>query len=147
MAQVLIIFISVSANVNGWEVVILSDQWTIRGYSSHEAWKPGPMLVQALTRQQQAQTSRASAQSQQPELQASSLALDQQAALAGVVSPFLKPGVLRIHFAHVIVVPFLAWNATSACPADMCTHWFECQVCCRLLDREWVGFGKGCNEL
>ncbi|RDB26344.1 mRNA export factor mex67 [Hypsizygus marmoreus] len=42
------------AKVNGWDVVILSDQWTIRNYSSHEAWKPGPMLVQALSRQQQA---------------------------------------------------------------------------------------------
>jgi nuclear RNA export factor len=35
------------AKVNGWDVVILSDQWNIRGYSSHEAWKPGPMKVQA----------------------------------------------------------------------------------------------------
>jgi len=83
------------AKVNGWEVVILSDQWTIRGYSSHEAWKAGPMLVQALTRQQQAQASRATAQSQQPELQASSLALDQQAALAAVPG-MQHPLVLQI---------------------------------------------------
>jgi len=27
--------------------VILSDQWTVRNYSSHEAWKPSPLLVQA----------------------------------------------------------------------------------------------------
>lgn len=36
------------AKVNGWDIIILSDQWTIRGYSSPTAWKPGPMLVQAL---------------------------------------------------------------------------------------------------
>ena len=27
--------------------MILSDQLVVRSYSSHEAWKPGPMLVQA----------------------------------------------------------------------------------------------------
>ncbi|KAG6331184.1 hypothetical protein ID866_7905 [Astraeus odoratus] len=35
------------AKLNGWDVVILSDQWTVRAYSSHEAWRPGPMRVQA----------------------------------------------------------------------------------------------------
>lgn len=35
------------AKLNGWDVVILSDQWTIRGFSKPEAWAPGPMLVQA----------------------------------------------------------------------------------------------------
>lgn len=35
------------AKLNGWDVTILSDQWCIRAYSSHEAWKPGPMKVQA----------------------------------------------------------------------------------------------------
>ncbi|KAJ7236261.1 hypothetical protein B0H12DRAFT_1140498 [Mycena haematopus] len=35
------------AKMNGWDVVILSDQWTIRGYSRPEAWASGPMLVQA----------------------------------------------------------------------------------------------------
>lgn len=34
--------------MNGWDVMILSDQLVVRGYSSHEAWKPGPMLVQAV---------------------------------------------------------------------------------------------------
>lgn len=38
------------AKMNGWDVVIVSDQWTIRGYSSPEAWKPGPMLVHAQKR-------------------------------------------------------------------------------------------------
>lgn len=37
-----------SAKLNGWDVQILSDQLAVRGYSSHEAWKPGPMLVQAV---------------------------------------------------------------------------------------------------
>ncbi|KAK7032789.1 hypothetical protein R3P38DRAFT_2700120 [Favolaschia claudopus] len=36
-----------TAKQNGWDVVILSDQWTIRGLSKPEAWAPGPMLVQA----------------------------------------------------------------------------------------------------
>jgi len=35
------------AKANGWDVEILSDQLVIRGYSSHEAWSPGPLLVQA----------------------------------------------------------------------------------------------------
>ncbi|CAL1716423.1 unnamed protein product [Somion occarium] len=35
------------AKQNGWQVVILSDQLSVRAYSSHEAWKPGPMRVQA----------------------------------------------------------------------------------------------------
>ncbi|KAI0267684.1 NTF2-like protein [Gloeopeniophorella convolvens] len=35
------------AKANGWDVEILSDQLVIRGYSSHEAWAPGPLLVQA----------------------------------------------------------------------------------------------------
>lgn len=35
------------AKLNGWDVMILSDQWTVRPYSSHEAWRPGPMRVQA----------------------------------------------------------------------------------------------------
>ncbi|KAG6835462.1 hypothetical protein H0H93_001250, partial [Arthromyces matolae] len=43
------------AKVNGWDVVIVSDQWTVRQYSSHEAWKPGPLLVQALSREQEVQ--------------------------------------------------------------------------------------------
>jgi hypothetical protein len=35
------------AKRDGWDIVILSDQWTVRNYSSHEAWKPSPLLVQA----------------------------------------------------------------------------------------------------
>ncbi|KIK98414.1 hypothetical protein PAXRUDRAFT_823890 [Paxillus rubicundulus Ve08.2h10] len=35
------------AKLNGWDVMILSDQWCIRSYSSHDAWRPGPMRVQA----------------------------------------------------------------------------------------------------
>ena len=36
------------AKQNGWDVMILSDQLVVRAYSSHEAWTPGPMLVQAV---------------------------------------------------------------------------------------------------
>lgn len=37
-----------SAKSNGWDVMILSDQLVVRAYSSHEAWSPGPMLIQAV---------------------------------------------------------------------------------------------------
>lgn len=37
----------IRAKANGWDVEILSDQLVIRGFSSHEAWSPGPLLVQA----------------------------------------------------------------------------------------------------
>ncbi len=37
----------IRAKANGWDVEILSDQLVIRGYSSHEEWHPGPLLVQA----------------------------------------------------------------------------------------------------
>lgn len=35
------------AKLNGWDVMILSDQLCIRAYSSPEAWRPGHMKVQA----------------------------------------------------------------------------------------------------
>ncbi|KAF8273335.1 NTF2-like protein [Lactarius quietus] len=35
------------AKASGWDVEVLSDQLVIRAYSSHEAWTPGPLLVQA----------------------------------------------------------------------------------------------------
>ena len=76
-----------SAKVNGWAVVILSDQWIIRSYSSHEAWKPGPMLVQAVTSSSQ------SAVSNTTPLQFSitSLPPDQQVAVALLVRyPYLE---------------------------------------------------------
>ena len=38
----------IRAKANGWDVEILSDQLVIRGYSSHDAWSPGPLLVQAV---------------------------------------------------------------------------------------------------
>lgn len=36
-----------SAKQAGWDVMILSDQLNVRAYSSHEAWRPGPMKVEA----------------------------------------------------------------------------------------------------
>jgi len=36
------------AKMKGWAVEILSDQLTIRGYSSSDAWTPGPMIVQPI---------------------------------------------------------------------------------------------------
>jgi hypothetical protein len=38
---------SIRAKANGWDVEILSDQLVIRAYSSHAAWAPGLLLVQA----------------------------------------------------------------------------------------------------
>lgn len=35
------------AKLNGWDVMVLSDQWSVRAYSTHDAWHPGPMRVQA----------------------------------------------------------------------------------------------------
>jgi nuclear RNA export factor len=35
------------AKADGWDVIILSDQLTVRGYSSHESWRPGRLTVQA----------------------------------------------------------------------------------------------------
>ncbi|KZT19800.1 NTF2-like protein [Neolentinus lepideus HHB14362 ss-1] len=34
------------AKLNGWDIMIMSDQLVVRSYSSPEAWKPGPMRVQ-----------------------------------------------------------------------------------------------------
>ncbi|EPQ54024.1 NTF2-like protein [Gloeophyllum trabeum ATCC 11539] len=34
------------AKLNGWDVMVMSDQLVIRVYSSHEAWRAGPMRVQ-----------------------------------------------------------------------------------------------------
>ena len=34
------------AKMKGWAVEILSDQLTVRGYSSSDAWIRGPMVVQ-----------------------------------------------------------------------------------------------------
>ncbi|KAJ7220179.1 hypothetical protein GGX14DRAFT_433679 [Mycena pura] len=53
------------AKMNGWDVVILSDQWTIRGFSKPEAWKPGPMLVQATLESNPPPTIRSLPQDQQ----------------------------------------------------------------------------------
>ena len=36
-----------SAKQHGWDIMILSDQLHLRSFSSHEAWQPGPMKVQA----------------------------------------------------------------------------------------------------
>ncbi|KAG6808465.1 hypothetical protein H0H92_004034 [Tricholoma furcatifolium] len=68
------------AKANGWDIIILSDQWTVRVYSTHEAWKPGPLLVQALPREEaEAQKAAPSQPQQQPSLDQQS-----QAALAAL---------------------------------------------------------------
>jgi nuclear RNA export factor len=66
------------AKLAGWDVTILSDQLTIRGYSNPNVWKIGPMLVQAEAKSNGAQKPAA--------FVASSLPLDQQAILNNLVS-------------------------------------------------------------
>jgi nuclear RNA export factor len=58
--------------MKGWAVEILSDQLTVRGYSSSDAWAPGPMVVQPIV---------APKDSQPPGLPSL------EAALASIVSP------------------------------------------------------------
>jgi hypothetical protein len=72
-----------SAKLNGWDVVILSDQWIIRGYCSHEAWKPGPMLVQAASKHSHTINAITATAPAMYELEA--LPVDQQATLALMV--------------------------------------------------------------
>ena len=57
--------------MKGWAVEVLSDQLTVRGYSSSDAWTPGPMIVQPVV---------ASKDSQPPSLP------NLEAALASIVS-------------------------------------------------------------
>ncbi|KAF8896554.1 hypothetical protein BD779DRAFT_1496546 [Infundibulicybe gibba] len=70
------------AKTNGWDVVIMSDQWVIRGYSSCNAWKPGPMLVQALPQQKPQRTT--APEASQPQTAPISFSSDQQADLASI---------------------------------------------------------------
>jgi nuclear RNA export factor len=69
----LVLMLLFRAKMSGWDVVILSDQLTIRGYSNSNAWKVGPMLVQAEDRSKINQKS--------AEFSASSLPVQQQQAL------------------------------------------------------------------
>lgn len=41
--------------MKGWAVEILSDQLTVRAYSSSDAWTPGPMVVQPSAAPKEAQ--------------------------------------------------------------------------------------------
>ena len=41
--------------MKGWAVEILSDQLTVRAYSSSDAWTPGPMVVQPVSASTEAQ--------------------------------------------------------------------------------------------
>ncbi|KAF5367071.1 hypothetical protein D9758_003930 [Tetrapyrgos nigripes] len=77
------------AKLNGWDVLIISDQWTIRGYSEPEAWKPGPMVVQPeltahRTRAGKVKIDATSTQQTQSGL---SLPPDQQTALMAIPEP------------------------------------------------------------
>lgn len=42
-----------SAKQAGWDLVILSDQLTVRAYSSSEVWQVGPMVVQPDTKRKE----------------------------------------------------------------------------------------------
>lgn len=43
--------------MKGWAVEILSDQLTVRAYSSSDAWTPGPMIVQPVVASKDSQPS------------------------------------------------------------------------------------------
>ncbi|THV01015.1 NTF2-like protein, partial [Dendrothele bispora CBS 962.96] len=76
-----------NAKLNGWDVLIISDQWTVRGYSEPEAWKPGPMIVQPDPTSSRSMTqSQQQGQPPQP-IQGSTLPPDQQAALTAIPEP------------------------------------------------------------
>ncbi|TFK35547.1 hypothetical protein BDQ12DRAFT_725837 [Crucibulum laeve] len=98
------------ARQDGWDVMILSDQWTIRSYSSHEAWTPGPMLVQAELKP------KASKQT----YDATKLSQDQQAVLAqlsevqrNVVLKLIGRTNLNVKFAVDCLVPN-GWDLEQA---------------------------------
>ncbi|KAI3615783.1 mrna export receptor mex67 [Moniliophthora roreri] len=80
------------AKLNGWDVVIISDQLMIRGYSGHDAWKTGPMVVQpdppqrTQSQQDKAAPFNASSSQGQETLQ-SGLPPDQQSALMTIPEP------------------------------------------------------------
>ncbi|KAJ2926056.1 hypothetical protein H1R20_g11039, partial [Candolleomyces eurysporus] len=74
------------AKLNGWDVVILSDQLTIRAYSSPEAWKSGDLLVQAQAKSTPTSNGSTS-QNQLPQTVISSLPPEQQSALATIPEP------------------------------------------------------------
>lgn len=78
----------VRAKANNWDVIILSDQLTIRGYSSPAAWKPGPMLVQAQpsSRPRALVAEMSDVQTETTQAQAPSLPDVQQELLATLVS-------------------------------------------------------------
>ncbi|KIK62433.1 hypothetical protein GYMLUDRAFT_41872 [Collybiopsis luxurians FD-317 M1] len=73
------------AKLSGWDVVIISDQWTIRAYSSPDSWKPGPMIVQPDPVSKQS-TENASSTPKQPS-QPLQLSAEQQAAVASIPEP------------------------------------------------------------
>jgi nuclear RNA export factor len=56
----------VRAKVLGWDVEILSDQLTVRSYSSCEAWRPGSMVVQPVITRTSQTTQPPSTSSVQP---------------------------------------------------------------------------------
>ena len=72
--------------------MILSDQLVVRAYSSHEAWTPGPMLVQAV--KGEASTSSAPRLSARPTISPQGLARMNQDLLA--IDERQRPFVMQI---------------------------------------------------
>ncbi|TFK62148.1 NTF2-like protein [Pluteus cervinus] len=72
------------AQINGWGVIILSDEWTIRAYSNPDVWKPGPMVVQPSLSQPPAPPQVQPQPQAPPTLE---LPADQQAALSAIPDP------------------------------------------------------------
>ncbi|OCB88767.1 NTF2-like protein [Sanghuangporus baumii] len=80
------------AALNNWAVVILSDQLTVRPYSSPDAWKPGPLKVQGDGRDSKSvlgppKTPQRRPQRLQPDLMQKLMSPEVQAILGSVPDP------------------------------------------------------------
>lgn len=119
------------AKMKGWAVEILSDQLTVRGYSSSDAWTPGPMIVQPIV---------ASKGSQPPNL---------EAALASVVSRDMAV-VADVKFTLTFSFFFFenpAGTPTRPSGSSLPADWLERQICGGLFATKRLESREGGSEL
>ena len=121
--------------MKGWAVEILSDQLTVRGYSSSDAWTPGPMIVQPIV---------ASKGSQPPNL---------EAALASVVSrdmAVVADVKFTLTFSFFFFFPFFenpAGTPTRPSGSSLPADWLERQICGGLFATKRLESREGGSEL
>ncbi len=137
--------------------MILADQMAVRAYSSHDAWRPGPMKVQAgetPSAPAPIPTAPSAAPSLTPQAQA-----QLQEGLVPIVSVrksiggFAPPGRFISPFIFLNreqdrssrVVP--AGAPAVACTAGLPTHRAQCSFCRRMPHRQRVGAGTCIGEL